>query len=70
MSLVKTVKFPLIQQMREKLGLTHKGLAQKCGVPAETLERYEQGILDTEVYFNTLCRICRTLGFSARRLFE
>jgi transcriptional regulator with XRE-family HTH domain len=58
----------LLRQLREKKGVSLRGLADKAGISFTTLYRIEAG--KTEPRFGTLEKIAKALGVSTRDLIE
>ena len=57
-----------IRQLREKRGLSLRGLAEKAGMDFTTLNRIELGKATPR--FDTLEKLAKALGVSVRELIE
>jgi transcriptional regulator with XRE-family HTH domain len=57
-----------IRQLREKLGITQKELAQKVGVDQTTISYYEAG--KRSITVDMLQKIADALGVDVRYFFE
>ena len=67
---MKIVKLVAIQKRREALGLSCERLAQKSKVSASLIRAMEEGIEDTKVMFDDLCRVCKSLALPLSRVLR
>lgn len=56
-----------IVQIRKKMGMTQKGLAQLCGTTQQQIAKIEGGLADPQL--STLSRIALAMGCETRDLF-
>ena len=58
----------LVDVVREKKGVSQKGLAEKSGIARSHLQKIESGISMPTI--RTICKIARALGVSPEELYS